>query len=197
MRARTHTNPFNFYHALKPLNFNSIFPTFSGEIDLEIGFGKGVFLRHWAQKYQDRFIVGVDVRKTMVDLLESKTKSFENTYLVCDNAQRIISDCLGDQMINRLFLFHPDPWFKKRHHKRRVIQDDFLFVLKQKMALKGIIYVATDVQLLFDEMKTRFVGAGFEYVEEKSFWDQDYVTHWDSFSTQDKRVTYKAAFQLI
>ena len=65
-RIRTHVNPLSIYHRFEPLEVETLFPQCSGTIDCEIGFGKGVFLRHWAQAHPQHLVCGIEVRKPMV-----------------------------------------------------------------------------------------------------------------------------------
>lgn len=196
MRARTHANPFAIRHDFKDSDIRCI----QGQpLDIEIGFGRGVFLRYWAQAYPERHIVGVEVRNTMVEGLQDRVDvlGLLNVQLFHGNGQVLCDEALLSCSVNRVFVFHPDPWFKNRHRKRRVINANFLRVLAPKMKLGGRVYVSTDVLELFNDMQEAFVVSGcFEAVEDPQFWENDYKTHWDRFSERDERQRFCQAFEV-
>ena len=70
-RIRNHANPFSFRHRLTECSIENDVSKFS-DVDLEIGFGRGRFISFYAQKYPDRYIVGVEVRKKMVELFNDR-----------------------------------------------------------------------------------------------------------------------------
>ena len=122
-RVRNHTNPFNYHETMEPIDFKSIFKDFNGKLELEIGFGRGVFLREYATRYPNRHIIGIDVRKQIADILKERTpkEAYPNLYICHGSGQRLIEDTIPDGSLERVFIFHPDPWFKAKHHKRRII----------------------------------------------------------------------------
>ena len=64
----------------------------------------------------------------------------------------MLRDCIPDSSLNRLLLFFPDPWHKKRHHKRRIVQPDFLALIARKLMPGGILHMATDWENYADHM---------------------------------------------
>ncbi len=198
MRFRTHTNPFNYFVRMEPLDFKAIFPTFNGEMDFEVGFGKGLFMRHYGAMFPDRFLVGIEVRKNPVLELQKKleTLSLPNVHAIHGNAQLCLEDQIPDSSINRCFVFHPDPWFKKRHYKRRVINTKFLDKLFTKMKPGGRLFVSTDVGSLWEAMEeTLQAHPGFEKIEDPDFWDNVYLTEWQQWSIKDQRQKWYGTFQ--
>lgn len=199
MRIRTHTNPFHYFARMQPVDFASVLPHFSGIFDFEIGFGRGLFIRHYAQMYPDRNLVGIEVRKSPVELLKTKlvANPLPNTYLIHGNAQICLEDMIPDQSLERVFVFHPDPWFKKRHQKRRVINPDFIKVLVPKLIPQAKIYLSTDVAPLWESMLETMRNAhSFLEIEDPDFWELCYKTNWQAFSDRDQRTTYWGTFQL-
>ncbi len=200
MRVRTHTNPFNYHERIDPLDLNHHFTDFSGQLDVEVGFGRGIFLRHYAQRHPDRHLLGIEVRKNMVDILNKRLtkQAIQNVHLVHHNGEIVIEDGLGDNSIDNIFVFHPDPWFKKRHHKRRVINPQFLSICQKKLKMKGKLFISTDVASLWEDMQDSCnQQSGFKYCPEDPFWAADYRTHWQEFSEQDKRSHFEACYQKI
>jgi tRNA (guanine-N7-)-methyltransferase len=68
------------------------------------------------------------------------------------DAMDVLEDCIPDQSIDRLQLYFPDPWHKKKHHKRRIVQPEFVQKLRPKLTLGGIFHMATDWQPYAEHM---------------------------------------------
>ncbi len=186
-RVRTHTNPLNIIHRFKDVNLPQ-----NQELDIEIGFGKGDFLMNWAKNNPDHYVVGIEVRKQMVVLLEEDLKkdTLNNIAIYHGNGQVFLEDVPLDNSIDRLFIFHPDPWFKSKHHKRRVITPAFLTLAHQKLKCNGKLYISTDVKLLFDDITDLLESMpAFEPIRD-AFWETAYQTHWSKFSKKDNRHSF-------
>ena len=198
MRVRTHTNPFNFYETMTPIDFASIFSNYKNELDLEIGFGRGVFIRKWASYNPNRYILGVEVRKGIVEDVTAKIRQDKiiNTHLIYGSGERVIEDIIQPDTLKNIFIFHPDPWFKKSHHKRRLVNKIFLDRLCPKLKQNARIYIATDVPELYDVMNEVFDShSNFKQTEDKQFWETVYETHWHNFSKRDNRLFRYGVFE--
>ena len=198
-RIRTHVNPLSIYHRFEPLEVETLFPQCSGTIDCEIGFGKGVFLRHWAQAHPQHLVCGIEVRKPMVTHLKTVTANdFDNVQLFHGNGQHFVEDAISNDSLDRLFIFHPDPWVKKRHKKRRVLTSGFLDVLALKLKASGKCYISTDVDFLWvDMMETISAHAQFQVTDDDSFWESHYQSHWSVFSEQDQRPSFRVVIEKV
>lgn len=197
-RVRTHSNPFHYYERQSLLDLKSVFTDFDGTLDIDIGFGRGVFFRNYALRYPNRSLMGVEIRKPMVDLLQQRCDEMglKNVYLVHGNGQICLEDMLPDTSLDRIFAFHPDPWMKKSHHKRRLINPKFIDLMSRKLKVKGRLYITTDVEVLFTDMKEYLLAhPQFAEIEDEAFW-ADYTSHWTEFSHQDSRTVYRAVFEL-
>ena len=197
MRIRTHTNPFNYATPMPPLDLQEIFPGYGGDLDVEIGFGRGFFLREWAKKHPERHMIGVDVRKHIVPLAEQKAilEGVQNVKWLHGNGEIFLRDALPESCIQRLFVFHPDPWLKKTHHKRRLINAKFLELAKRSIKPGGHLYLSTDVKDLWDYMQVEIQAfKGFGLSEDIDFWQNEYRTEWHDLSHQRDRPLLRAAF---
>ena len=189
-RLRNHTNPLNFRQSLTDMAH--LVPMVNGvdafkQLDLEIGFGRGKFMRQYVMRHPDRFVVGVEVRKQIVELFKEKPQ-LPNLLPVWGTGAICLTDMIPDASLSRVFIFHPDPWFKARHAKRRVLNADLLALLHKKMRVDGRVYVSTDVELLYNEMaEVCHACPLFERIDSDDFWTTDYQTHWSMFSEQDER----------
>lgn len=188
-RLRNHTNPLNFRDRLTDFS-DYVNQTDYDALDFEIGFGRGRFIESYALRHPNRFAVAVEVRKNMVELFKERVK-LPNILPIWGAAQICTEDIIPDQSLSRVFIFHPDPWFKKRHFKRRVLQLDLLILLQQKLITNGMIYISTDVEELFEAMiDTCQQCKGYQLLDDDPFWDTDYQTHWSMFSEKDQRSQF-------
>ena len=127
------------------LDFESLFNG-SGYTILEIGFGNGLSLADMAEAEPDNHFFGVEVHQPGVGslLVQVKKRSLENIRVSNSDAVDVLRQQIPDASLDRVQIFFPDPWHKKRHNKRRLIQPDFVNNLLTKLKPNGVIHVATD-----------------------------------------------------
>jgi len=113
---------------------------------LEIGIGNGTALLSMAAQDPDRDYLGAEVHAPGVGhcLLEIERLQLGNVRLFMEDAVGVLRNRLPDRSLSGLHLFFPDPWHKKRHHKRRLIQAPFAELLARKLTADGYFHVATD-----------------------------------------------------
>ena len=113
---------------------------------LEIGFGNGHSLAEMAIEHTDEDYLGIEVHRPGVGalLLLIEEHDLSNIRLMCDDAVEILKHRVADNSLDRAQLFFPDPWHKKRHHKRRIIKPDFVSLIAQKLKHGGLFHMATD-----------------------------------------------------
>jgi tRNA (guanine-N7-)-methyltransferase len=113
---------------------------------LEIGFGNGLSLAEMAEAHPEQNYFGVEVHTPGVGglLVQVKKRGLVNVRVSQDDAVEVLDQQIADGSLDRVQIFFPDPWHKKRHHKRRLIQSEFVKTLVTKLKPKGIIHVATD-----------------------------------------------------
>lgn len=115
-------------------------------IVLEIGFGMGKSLVEMAKNEPDKDFIGIEVHTPGVGacLSDAAEQGVTNLRVYDHDAVAILADCIADNSLARMQLFFPDPWHKKRHHKRRIVQPEFVQKLRNKLALGGVFHMATD-----------------------------------------------------
>jgi len=113
---------------------------------LEIGFGNGLSLAEMAEQHPEQNYFGIEVHRPGVGslLVQVKKRELENVRVSYDDAVDVLEQQIADSSLDRIQIFFPDPWHKKRHHKRRLIQTDFVNNLVSKLKPNGVIHVATD-----------------------------------------------------
>lgn len=128
-----------------PLNMADTFGN-DHPVVFEIGFGNGESLAEMAQAQPDKNFIGIEVHTPGVGhlLIEIKQRGLTNIRIYNHDAVEVLENAIPDASLNTVQLFFPDPWHKKRHHKRRIVKDEFADLLRQKMAKDGIWHIATD-----------------------------------------------------
>jgi len=118
----------------------------SAPVVLEIGFGNGSSLADMAETYTDFNFFGVEVHTPGVGslLVQVKQRALDNVRVSQDDAVLVCNQQIPDGSLERVQIFFPDPWHKKRHNKRRLIQPAFVETLIKKLKPGGQIHVATD-----------------------------------------------------
>ena len=198
-RFRTHTNPFNYDKVMPVLNLKETFPKFKGLVDVEFGFGKGVFLRSWAKAHPERFLVGFEIRKLLVSYVKEKCEqeSVSNVFLVHGAAKNGLEGSLQTCKIENVFIFHPDPWFKKKHHKRRLVNKAFIETLTPLLVEGANLYILTDVEELFIEIQDVFNNFPFFKKNQSTFWEGPYESHWSAFSKEEHRTHFRVSYSFF
>lgn len=192
-RIRTHTNPLALQHNWRQCSLNLLFDQINN-LDVEIGFGRGVFINKWSLAHPERKVIGIEIRKSLVHE-KLKNNCLENLKLFNTNAIFFIKNGLENNMIDKLFIFHPDPWFKNRHKKRKVITDENVALFKKKLKQNGKIYISTDVVQNWDCFYNCFVNQGFVEVRNDPFWSESYQTHWAKFTIKINKEFKFATFR--
>lgn len=113
---------------------------------LEIGFGMGDSLVEMAKDQPEKNYIGVEVHRPGVGrlLANAEKEGLSNIRVFCDDAIEVLAQCIPDGSLDCIQLFFPDPWHKKRHHKRRIVQPEFAQTLRKKLKVGGVFHMATD-----------------------------------------------------
>jgi tRNA (guanine-N7-)-methyltransferase len=115
-------------------------------LTLEIGFGNGDSLLEIARTHPDRNFLGIEVHRPGVGklLMSLEQAGIDNVRIICHDAVEVLQQQIPDGSLDRVLVFFPDPWPKKRHHKRRLIQPEFVSLLARKLHRGGRLHMATD-----------------------------------------------------
>ncbi len=174
---RQHVNPLsrNFNEIEKIPSLIEMFSDSKLNIHLDIGCASGEFLFDLALVNTSWNYIGIEIREKLVKNAKLKVmeKEIKNLYFLFGNANNILNDVQSKVIIKNVksisFNF-PDPWFKKRHFKRRVIQPEFINILSDSLQKGSLIFIKTDVKDLFDYMDcTISDNLNFETLDKKNF----------------------------
>jgi tRNA (guanine-N7-)-methyltransferase len=113
---------------------------------VEIGFGNGDCLAQLAFANPDKDYIGIEVHRPGVGhlIMQLEQQGLQNVRIYCHDAIEILTNNLPDSSLAAVYLFFPDPWHKRKHHKRRIVQASFVGLLTKKLQSDGYFHAATD-----------------------------------------------------
>lgn len=141
----TYWDQYGIEQSIQRLDIPTIFPT-SQKVVMEIGFGMGEATALIARDFPDTGFFAVDVHRPGVGKLFSliKEHQLQNLRVIQGDAHLVMHDMFADASLDGVHLFFPDPWPKKRHNKRRIVNENFLQQVASKLKPGGFIHIATD-----------------------------------------------------
>ncbi len=163
-RVRQHVNPLSSKYA-NPAdvpNWAEVYANSSLPLHLDIGCAKGDFVREMAQQVPDWNFLGLEIREPLVEraLIRRDQAGQENLHFVFCNANNSLKPLLenwpGGCLLKCVSIQFPDPWFKKRHQKRRVVQSELVAVLAELMPAGAMVWLQSDIEEVCMEMCDRF-----------------------------------------
>ncbi len=162
IRIRHHINPLNFRKTVDVLDFAKTFAKPELPLDVEIGCAMGEFMLEKAQRDLERNLLGLELRPPLVERLHAMIieKQLTNAAIINANANAHLRLMVPTTSISDVFIFFPDPWFKNRHIKRRLITFSFLNDLSLLQKPGGRVFIATDVEPLMLYMHEIFITSG-------------------------------------
>lgn len=121
---------------------------------VEVGFGMGDSLLAMSQASPELNFIGIEVHPPGVGRLINNAgkEGVKNLRVFMADAVDVLTDCIDDNSLARFQLYFPDPWHKKKHHKRRIVQPEFVQLIVQKLKPGGIVHMATDWQEYAEQM---------------------------------------------
>jgi tRNA (guanine-N7-)-methyltransferase len=130
----------------QPINFNDVFQNRGGELLLEIGFGMGTSTAEIAKANPNKNYIAIEVHSPGVGNLIKLIQENDifNLKIIQHDAVEVLNAMIKNDCLDGIHIFFPDPWPKKRHHKRRLIQESFLKLMAQKIKQSGYLHIATD-----------------------------------------------------
>ena len=134
---------------------------------LEIGFGMGDSLLQMAAAEPETDFIGIEVHPPGVGTLmnTATAEGISNLRVYLADANDVLEECFASQSIDRLQLYFPDPWHKKKHNKRRIVQPQFVQLVREKLRPDGVLHMATDWEHYAEQMlETLDAAEGFENI---------------------------------
>ncbi|MEA1888424.1 MAG: tRNA (guanosine(46)-N7)-methyltransferase TrmB [Pseudomonadota bacterium] len=134
-------------------NFSAIFGRQS-DVFLELGFGDGTALKTLASRHPENDYVGIEVHRPGVGRLmrELHAEEINNVRVSSEDGTGILKDNIPLSSLSGISIFFPDPWHKKKHNKRRMIQQEFTSMAASRLKPGGVMHLATDWQDYAEQM---------------------------------------------
>ena len=172
---RQHVNPLsNYYDQIIPIPpTREIFKNPDLPLHLDLGSANGDFLFKLALQNQHWNYIGIEIRERLVTNAKLKLKdtNISNLFFAYGNAINLIKNLINGVSsikFDSISVYFPDPWFKKKHHKRRIIQDEFIYDLSKIMTNGSFIFVKSDVLELFQYIELTILNSSSFLKVEKS-----------------------------
>ncbi len=134
-----------------------------GPLELEIGAGKGGFALGFGRKYPDRRLVALEARRLFATMTREKIAAagLGNVLVLQTDAKAAVPRLFAEASLSAIHLYFPDPWWKRRHFKRRVVDAQFSRLLLSRLRPGAALHVRTDVEERAHDMLTVLTRAGF------------------------------------
>ena len=170
-------------------------------LEVEVGSGKGLFLQTAAIDYPERNFLGIEIATKYARYAAAclAKHNLENAVMIHGDAQRIFAELLPDNSLAAVHVYFPDPWWKKRHHKRRVMNEHFAKQIERTLIPAGSLHYWTDVAERFDAtlelVKSHTTLAGpLEVAESRAEHNLDYRTHFERRMRLADKPIHRAEF---
>jgi len=171
-------------------------------IEIEIGSGKGLFMTNTATANPDHNFVGIEVAGKYCHFAASRLAraGLSNARMVHGDAMAIVRDRVPDRSVRAVHVYFPDPWWKKRHRKRRIMNEAFLMQVVRILEDQGQLHFWTDVDEYFevslDLIRERIPLSGpFEVEAREAAHHLDYQTHFERRMRMNDLPVYRSLFR--
>jgi len=171
-------------------------------LEVEVGSGKGLFLQTAAAARPEHNFLGVEISHKYARFAASQLarRGLTNAVVVDGDAQRLLAELFPDESLDAVHVYFPDPWWKKRHHKRRVMNERFIENVSRTLSAGGRLHFWSDVREYFDAtlalISARRTLVGPLPVDERpAEHNLDYLTHFERRMRLNEQPVYRAEFR--
>ena len=172
-------------------------------LEVEVGSGKGLFLRTAATAQPAHNFLGIEIARKYAHFAAAALakRGVSNAMVVVGDALRVFAEVLPTGALAAVHVYFPDPWWKKRHKKRRVFTGTLLADIERSLVRGGALQVATDVEEYFEVMlalvaeRPRFAPEPLPELKEPEH-DLDYLTNFERKYRIEGRAIFRASYQL-
>ena len=165
VRVRQHVNPLSqqYKQPVTPPDWSQVYSDLSKPLHIDIGCGWGRFLFQMAQVAPEWNYLGLEIRETLVNqaIANRDKDEFDNLHYIFCHVNNSLPDLFASLpvgIVKRVSIQFPDPWFKKRHQKRRIVQPNLVQTVAENLAVEGEVFLQSDVAELAEEMRDNFLA---------------------------------------
>ncbi|MCC6417632.1 MAG: tRNA (guanosine(46)-N7)-methyltransferase TrmB [Gemmataceae bacterium] len=171
-------------------------------VEMEVGFGKGLFLLTEGQRRPTANFLGVEIERkyTLFTATRLTRRELRNVRVLCGDAKTFCRDRVADASMQAVHVYFPDPWWKRRHQKRRLFDEAFTAQCARVLRPGGRLLIASDVAEYFAIMKELLARLPElkevpPPAENRPAHDLDYLTNFERKYRQEGRPIYRAAYE--
>lgn len=185
----------------RPWNAECLFGR-QAPLEVEVGSGKGLFLRTVAAAHPERDYLGIEIAYRYAHFAAAglAKRNLANALVLCADAEPVFAEVLPDGGLDAIHIYFPDPWWKRRHEKRRIFRETFLRDLERTLRSGGALHIWTDVEQYFRTIlemlaaQTRLAGP-LPVAEVPPQHDMDYRTHFERRTRLGGQPVWRAEFR--
>ena len=174
----------------------------SAPLELEVGSGKGLFLTNAAAADGDRDFLGLELSRKYARFAAAQLakRELDNARVVLGDANRVLAGLLPDAVLDAVHIYFPDPWWKKRHHKRRIMNGTFLHHVQRTLKAGGQLHFWTDVESYFNESLVKLrqqtdLAGPFAVDPHDAAHAMDYRTHFERRTRIHEQPVFRSLFR--
>jgi tRNA (guanine-N7-)-methyltransferase len=167
-----------------------------------VGTGKGLFLQTAASAVPQHNFLGLEIAQKYARYAAARLtkRGLPNALIVNGDAQRVFAELLPDESLSTVHVYFPDPWWKKRHHKRRVMNERFVRDVARTLVPQGVLHFWTDVLEYFEASIALITGhtalVPSDPAEERpATHELDYRTHYERRTRLGRQAVYRAEYR--
>ena len=174
----------------------------SAPLEVEVGSGKGLFLERVTAERSENNFVGIEISRKYCRFTAARLarRQRSNVIMLHGDAFTIFGQHIAVASLHAVHVYFPDPWWKKRHHKRRIMQASFLQDVIRSLAPQGRLHFWTDVRDYFETSLELVAGFSelqgpYDVTEEIPEHDLDFQSHFERRTRLGQRPVYRAEFE--
>jgi tRNA (guanine-N7-)-methyltransferase len=171
-------------------------------LEVEVGSGKGLFLTTAARLHPERNFLGIEIARKYARYAAARLarQQSNNAFVICGDALALFRERMQASSLAAVHVYFPDPWWKKRHKKRRVLNEDFLRDVERTLMPGGRLHFWTDVEEYFQSTlvliaETVKLAGPLPVAEKSAEHDLDYRTHFERRTRKNEEPVYRAEFE--
>lgn len=180
---------------------NKVLFSRNAPLELEIGSGKGLFIRRAADQFLEHNFLGIEIGHKYARFCAARLvgRPKRNAVMVCGDAAQILQDLIPIDFLEAVHVYFPDPWWKRAHRKRRILRVEVLKLIESRLKPSGVLHFWTDVEEYFSSTlklltaNTELQGP-FEVMEKEAEDEFDYRTHFERRTRMHGESVYRCEF---